>query len=106
VSKAGYVRRFSPVERLLHWLHALGFFFLLATGLILYLPSLSVLVARRLINPATGHALRGITLGDVRVEWAARHHTKWQAEGVLVESRTRHEPDWKPQYVDADRSRR
>ncbi|HEY2353596.1 MAG TPA: cytochrome b/b6 domain-containing protein [Gaiellaceae bacterium] len=45
--KAGYVRRFSPVERLLHWVNALGFFFLLATGLILYLPSLSILVARR-----------------------------------------------------------
>ena len=45
--KAGYVRRFSPVERLLHWVNALGFFFLLATGLILYLPGLSVLVARR-----------------------------------------------------------
>jgi formate dehydrogenase subunit gamma len=45
--KAGYVRRFSGAERLLHWLNALGFFFLLATGLILYLPSLSVLVSRR-----------------------------------------------------------
>jgi formate dehydrogenase subunit gamma len=45
--KAGYVRRFSRIERLLHWLNALGFFFLLVTGLILYLPSLSVLVARR-----------------------------------------------------------
>ena len=45
--KAGYVRRFSRVERLLHWVNALGFFFLLATGLILYLPSLSVLVSRR-----------------------------------------------------------
>jgi formate dehydrogenase subunit gamma len=45
--KAGYVKRFSPVERLLHWVNALGFFFLLATGLILYLPRLSVLVARR-----------------------------------------------------------
>jgi formate dehydrogenase subunit gamma len=45
--KSGYVRRFSRVERLLHWVNALGFFFLLATGLILYLPSLSVLVARR-----------------------------------------------------------
>lgn len=44
---AGYVRRFSRVERLLHWVNALGFFFLLATGLILYLPTLSVLVARR-----------------------------------------------------------
>ena len=34
----GYVPRFSRVERLLHWVNALGFFFLLATGLILYLP--------------------------------------------------------------------
>jgi len=45
--KAGYVRRFSRAERLLHWVNALGFFFLLATGLILYLPGLSVLVSRR-----------------------------------------------------------
>jgi formate dehydrogenase subunit gamma len=45
--KAGYVPRFSRVERLLHWLNALGFFFLLATGLILYLPRLSVEVGRR-----------------------------------------------------------
>jgi cytochrome b subunit of formate dehydrogenase len=47
VKKAGYVKRFSPVERLLHWVNALGFFYLLATGLILYLPRLSVLVSRR-----------------------------------------------------------
>ncbi len=46
-SRPTYVRRFTPVERLLHWVNALGFFFLLATGLILYLPSLSILVARR-----------------------------------------------------------
>jgi formate dehydrogenase subunit gamma len=45
--RPGYVRRFSPVERLLHWVNALGFFFLLVTGLILYLPSLSMLVSRR-----------------------------------------------------------
>ena len=45
--KPGYVRRFSPVERLLHWVNAAGFFFLLATGLILYLPRLSMLVSRR-----------------------------------------------------------
>ena len=36
--RAGYVPRFSRIERLLHWVNALGFFFLLATGLILYLP--------------------------------------------------------------------
>jgi len=47
VNKAGYMARFSPVERLLHWVNALGFFFLLVTGLILYLPSLSTLVSRR-----------------------------------------------------------
>ena len=206
--KAGYVKRFSPVERLLHWVNALGFFFLLATGLILYLPRLSVLVSRRqfiqsihfwggvawlgalafvmllgarrllatarelesfdsddlrwlrggkapqgrfnagqkvnalltaafailfgvsglllwfgeqdtrvrfastvvlhdglmyislallvghlylaLIHPATRHALRGMTLGDVRVEWATKHHAKWEPEGVRIDRGTRH----------------
>jgi formate dehydrogenase subunit gamma len=196
--KPGYVRRFSPVERLLHWVNAAGFFFLLATGLILYLPRLSMLVSRRqtiqgihfwggvgwlatlavvvalggrrllatareldsfdrddllwlrrraapqgrfnagqkinavltaaftvlfgvsglllwfgeqdtryrfastvilhdglmyvsllllvghlylaLIHPATRHALRGMTLGSVSGEWAARHHSKWRPE--------------------------
>ena len=199
--KAGYVKRFSPAERLLHWVNAAGFFFLLVTGLILYLPSLSVLVSRRqtiqaihfwggigwvgallivvalgdrrgllrlareldaferedvhwlsgrrprdpgrfnagqkinaalnvafvvlflvsglllwfgeqdtrfrfastvvlhdgllyvavalllghlylaLIHPATRHALRGITLGTVREDWARRHHGRWDAGG-------------------------
>ena len=201
--KAGYVKRFSPVERLLHWVNAIGFFFLLATGLILYLPRLSELVSRRqfiqsihfwggvawlgaliavvllggrrllatareleqfdgddlrwlrrrkapqgrfnagqkinaaltaaftilfgvsgfllwfgeqdtrfrfastvilhdgvmyvslalllghlylaLIHPATRHSLRGMTLGDVRVEWAMKHHAKWEPEGVVVD---------------------
>ena len=224
MSKAGYVPRFSPVERLLHWVNALGFFFLLATGLILYLPSLSVLVARRqliqslhfwagvgwlaalavvvvlgakrllatarelerfddddlrwlrggrapqgrfnagqkvnaaltaaftilfgvsglllwfgeqdtryrfastvilhdglmyvslallvghlylaLIHPATRHALRGMTLGDVRVEWALTHHAKWEPEGVHLDRGTRRSPAPAPQYADADRSRR
>jgi formate dehydrogenase subunit gamma len=45
--KSGYVLRFSKTERLVHWVNALGFFFLLATGLILYLPSLSIMVGRR-----------------------------------------------------------
>jgi formate dehydrogenase subunit gamma len=210
MSKAGYLPRFSRMERLLHWVNALGFFFLLATGLILYLPSLSVLVARRqlvqslhfwagvgwlgvlaavlvlggrrllatareleqfdrddlrwlrrrkapqgrfnagqkvnaaltaaftilfgisglllwfgeqdtrfrfastvilhdglmyvslallaghlylaLIHPATRHALRGMTLGDVRVEWALRHHAKWEPEGVRLDRGTRRSP--------------
>ena len=205
--KAGYVRRFSRMERLLHWVNALGFFFLLATGLILYLPRLSVLVSRRqliqsihfwggvgwlaalaavlvlgarrllttareietfdhddlrwlsgrkapqgrfnagqklnavlhgvvrgslrrlrapalvreqdtrfrfastvilhdglmyvslvlvvghlyltLINPATRHSLRGMTLGDVRVEWAMKHHSKWEPDGVRIDRGSR-----------------
>ncbi|HEX4519821.1 MAG TPA: cytochrome b/b6 domain-containing protein [Gaiellaceae bacterium] len=45
--KAGYRRRFSRTERTLHWANAVFFFFLLATGLILYLPSLAVDVGRR-----------------------------------------------------------
>ena len=42
-----YVRRFSRTERLLHWANAIGFFFLLASGLVLYLPSLEVWLGRR-----------------------------------------------------------
>jgi formate dehydrogenase subunit gamma len=45
--KPGYVKRFSKTERTVHWVNALGFFFLLATGLILYIPRLSVEVGRR-----------------------------------------------------------
>lgn len=33
-----------------------------------------------LVYPATRHALRGITIGTVREEWAARHHAKWRPE--------------------------
>ena len=44
-----YRRRFSKTERTLHWANAVFFFFLLATGLILYLPSLSVAVGRRML---------------------------------------------------------
>jgi formate dehydrogenase subunit gamma len=42
-------RRFSKTERTLHWANAVFFFFLLATGLILYLPSLSIAVGRRML---------------------------------------------------------
>lgn len=45
--KPGYVHRFSKTERTVHWVNALGFFFLLTTGLILYIPRLSVAVGRR-----------------------------------------------------------
>lgn len=44
---AVYVRRFSRTERAVHWIHASAFFVLLATGLVLYVPRLSALVARR-----------------------------------------------------------
>ena len=30
-----------------------------------------------LIYPATRHALRGITVGSVRRDWALEHHRKW-----------------------------
>jgi formate dehydrogenase subunit gamma len=43
----GLVRRFGATERALHWAHASGFLAMLATGLVLYLPALSELVARR-----------------------------------------------------------
>jgi formate dehydrogenase subunit gamma len=41
------VRRFARSERALHWALAGGFLALLASGLVLYVPELSVLVARR-----------------------------------------------------------
>jgi len=44
---AGYVRRFTVTERVLHWTHATAFFALLVTGLVLYVPSLSIWVSRR-----------------------------------------------------------
>jgi len=43
----GYVRRFSRTERLFHWVNAVFFLTLLASGLVLYLPSLEVAVGRR-----------------------------------------------------------
>jgi formate dehydrogenase subunit gamma len=33
-----------------------------------------------LLNPSTRHSLRGMTLGSVRRDWAARHHPKWERE--------------------------
>jgi formate dehydrogenase subunit gamma len=32
------------------------------------------------IHPTTRHALRGMTLGDVREDWAREHHPKWLDE--------------------------
>jgi formate dehydrogenase subunit gamma len=31
-----------------------------------------------LLHPTTRHALRGITLGTVRADWARAHHAKWR----------------------------
>jgi formate dehydrogenase subunit gamma len=42
-----YVQRFTRTERIAHWIHATAFFVLLGSGLILYLPALSVAVGRR-----------------------------------------------------------
>jgi formate dehydrogenase subunit gamma len=39
--------RFTRTERTLHWVHASAFFTLLATGLVLYVPSLSIWISRR-----------------------------------------------------------
>jgi len=33
-----------------------------------------------LVHPTTRHALRGMTRGTVRADWARAHHAKWQAE--------------------------
>jgi len=33
-----------------------------------------------LVHPTTRHALRGMTLGDVREDWARTHHSKWIEE--------------------------
>ena len=46
-TRASYVERFTLTERLLHWIHASAFFVLLASGLVLYLPTLSAHIARR-----------------------------------------------------------
>jgi formate dehydrogenase subunit gamma len=42
-----YVKRFSRTERAVHWIHASALFVLLGTGLVLYVPRLSALIARR-----------------------------------------------------------
>ncbi|MGH3039523.1 MAG: cytochrome b/b6 domain-containing protein [Gaiellaceae bacterium] len=47
MASATYVRRFSRTERALHWIHASAFFVLLGSGLVLYLPALSVAVSNR-----------------------------------------------------------
>lgn len=62
------VHRFGRTERALHWTHATAFFVLLGTGLVLWLPQLSVLVGRRSL------------VKDVHV-WTA---VAWAAAIVLI----------------------
>jgi formate dehydrogenase subunit gamma len=42
-----YLPRFTLTERLIHWVHATAFFVLLASGLALYIPAISIAVGRR-----------------------------------------------------------
>jgi formate dehydrogenase subunit gamma len=57
------VRRFSPAEQSLHWLLAASFLTMLATGLILYLPSLAQVAANRQL-------WKSIHLGAALAFWA------------------------------------
>jgi formate dehydrogenase subunit gamma len=70
---APLIRRFGPTERALHWVHAAGFLAMLATGLVLYLPVLSELVAHLLAAVAWVLALAMVlVVGDrarVRADW-------------------------------------
>jgi formate dehydrogenase subunit gamma len=58
-----YVRRFAPAEQSLHWLLAVSFVAMLATGLILYLPSLAEVAAQRTL-------WKSIHLGSALAFWA------------------------------------
>jgi formate dehydrogenase subunit gamma len=58
-----YVARFSAAERSLHWLLAATFLTMLATGLILYLPSLAQVAANRQL-------WKSIHLGAAIAFWA------------------------------------
>jgi formate dehydrogenase subunit gamma len=75
------------VSGLLLWYGARDNDFSLASAVLLHdaLTLLAiVLVAGHLylalIHPSTRHALRGMTLGSVRADWARKHHAKWSPE--------------------------
>ena len=40
-----------------------------------------------LIHPTTRHALRGMTSGTVREDWARKHHAKWVRESIRTSAR-------------------
>jgi formate dehydrogenase subunit gamma len=48
-SRSAYVLRFDAVERTVHWLLAITFLLMMASGLVLYLPSLATLAADRVL---------------------------------------------------------
>jgi formate dehydrogenase subunit gamma len=62
-TESRYVRRFGAAEQSLHWLLAASFLTMLATGLILYLPSLAQLAASRQL-------WKSIHLGAALAFWA------------------------------------
>ena len=84
------IRRFGPTERALHWVHAAGFLAMLATGLVLYLPVLSELVARR-------NLVKNLHL-LAAVAWVLA-----LAVVLLVGDRARVRADWREiESIDAD----
>jgi formate dehydrogenase subunit gamma len=55
------IKRFTGTERALHWIHAVSFFLMLGTGLVLYIHALEVAIGRR-------NLVKNIHLG-VAVVW-------------------------------------
>lgn len=47
VGRPGLIVRFTATERLLHWIHSAGFFAMLASGLLLYVPGLNDVLGGR-----------------------------------------------------------
>lgn len=45
-------------------------------------PMLLVHLFMAMINPATRHAMRGVTVGTVRQDWAEHHHGAWLARAL------------------------
>jgi formate dehydrogenase subunit gamma len=84
------IHRFGRTERALHWVHASGFLAMLATGLILFLPALSEVVARR-------NLVKNVHLVSA-VVWAIAI-----ALVVVVGDRRRLSADWREvETIDAD----
>jgi formate dehydrogenase subunit gamma len=80
-SEPRLVARFGVTERALHWIHAIAFFALLGTGLVLYLPSLAERIGSRPVVKAVhlavavgwlGLLVLVVLLGDRRALRAAR----------------------------------